>query len=82
MKVVCDNLAETSISKNLVHHDRTRHVELDRHFIKEKVEAGMLNLIYTPTNHQVADVKTEALSIIKFEELNSTMGMINIYPLA
>lgn len=76
--MVCNNLAKISISKNLAHHDRTKHVELDRHFIKKKVEAGILNLIYTPTNHQMADVKTKALSIIKFGELNSTMRMINI----
>ena len=75
----CDNLAAISITKNLVHHDRTKHVELDQHFIKEKAEEGILNLIYIPTHLQVADILTKALSRIKFEELTSKLKMIDIY---
>lgn len=37
MKVFCDNLAAISITKNSVHHDPTKHIELDCHFIKERV---------------------------------------------
>ena len=79
MKVFCDNLAAISIAKNPVHHDRTKHVEIDRHFIKEKVESRILNLIYTPTHLQVADILTKALSRVKFEDFKSKLGMINIY---
>ncbi|KAK0577899.1 hypothetical protein LWI29_001989 [Acer saccharum] len=79
MKLFCDNLAAIIIAKNPIHHDRTKHVEIDRHFIKEKVEAGILSLIYTPTHLQVADVLTKALPRIKFEELTSKLGMIDIY---
>ena len=82
MKVFCDNLAAISIAKNPAHHDRTKHVELDRHFIKEKAEEGIINLIYIPTHLQVADILTKALPRIKFEELTSKLGMINIYSLA
>ena len=45
MKVFCNNLATISIAKNPVHHDRTKHVELDRHFIKEKAEAVIIDLV-------------------------------------
>ena len=71
----CDNLATISIAKNPVHHDRTKHVELDRHFIKEKAEEGILNLIYIPTHLQVADIQTKALP--RFEELTSKFEMID-----
>ena len=56
MSVFCDNLATISIAKNLVHHDRTKHVEIDRHFIKEKIEGEILNLIHTLTSLQVVDI--------------------------
>ena len=38
MKMSCDNQATISIAKNPIHHDRTKHVEIDHHFIKEKIE--------------------------------------------
>ena len=38
MKIICDNQVAINISYNLVHHYRTKNVEIDRHFIKEKVE--------------------------------------------
>ena len=79
MKVFCENLAAISITKNPVHRDRTKHVELDRHFIKEKAEERILNLICIPTHLQAADILTKALPRIKFEELTSKLEMIDIY---
>ena len=78
MMVFCDNQATISIAKNHVHYSRTKHVELDRHFIKEKMKEGILNLVHIP-HLQVTDILTKALARIKFEELTSKLGMINIY---
>ena len=41
VQVLCDNQSAISIAKNPVHHDRTKHVEIDRYFIKEKIEKGV-----------------------------------------
>ena len=89
MTVFCNNLVAINIAKNLVHHDRTQHVELDHHLIKEKIEEGILNLIHTSTHLQVANVLTKVISRIKFEELpikrikfeelTSKLGMIDIH---
>ena len=67
MKMYCDNKAAINISHDPVHHDQTKHVEVDKHFIKEKVEDGTICMVYVPTNKQVADVLTKALSRRSFK---------------
>ena len=42
MTLLCENKVVIEISKNQVHHDRTKHVDIDRHFINEKIEEGRL----------------------------------------
>ena len=75
----CDNQSTISIAKNPVHHDRTKHVEIDRHFIKEKIESDIISLQYIPTNQQIADILTKAVPRKIFEDLNSKLGLLNIY---
>ena len=49
MKMFYDNQAAIRIAKNLVHHDWTKHVEIDRYFIMEKIKEGVISLVYIPT---------------------------------
>lgn len=67
------------IPKDPVHHDWTKHVEIDWHFIKEKLEDGYLSLLYVPTADQNADILTKALPRVNFENMNFKLGVINIY---
>ncbi|RVW95281.1 Retrovirus-related Pol polyprotein from transposon RE1 [Vitis vinifera] len=79
MTVLCDNKATISIAKNPVQHDRTKHVEIDRHFIKEKLEGGTIRLVYIPSSRQTADILTKALPKATNENMKSKLGMLDIY---
>ncbi|KAF5819855.1 putative RNA-directed DNA polymerase [Helianthus annuus] len=52
--IMCDNKAAIQISENPVQHDRTKHVEVDRHFIKEKLENGIIELPFVRSKDQLA----------------------------
>ena len=67
MQLYCDNKGTISIAHNPVHHDRTKYVEVDRHFITEKLENGIISIEYIPTDQQVADILTKGLSGPTFE---------------
>lgn len=79
MKLYCDNKAAIDISHNPVHHDRTKHVEVDRHFIKEKIEEGVISMTYVPTSQQTADLLTKGLVKPVFEKLVDKLGMFNVF---
>ncbi|GAV83562.1 hypothetical protein CFOL_v3_27008 [Cephalotus follicularis] len=79
MRLYCDNKVAVSIAQNPVHHDCTKHVEVDRHFIKEKIEDGTVYLTYIPTREQTTDILTKNLYKSFFGNLVSKLGMINIY---
>jgi len=60
--VKCDNQAAMYIAKNPVFHERSKHIELDCHFVREKLLAGLISLHHVPTRHQLADVLTKSLA--------------------
>ncbi|RZC11556.1 Retrovirus-related Pol polyprotein from transposon RE1 [Glycine soja] len=76
MKLYCDNKAAISISRNPVQHDRTKHVAIDRHFIKEKVDAGLICMPFVPSSQQVADILTKGLFRPNFEFLLHDLNIL------
>ncbi|RVW13599.1 Retrovirus-related Pol polyprotein from transposon RE1 [Vitis vinifera] len=59
MKIYSDNKVAITISHNHVHHNRTKHVEVGRHFIKERIEEGSICVVYIPSSQYVADLLTK-----------------------
>lgn len=79
MKLYCDNKSAINIAHNPVQHDRTKHVEVDRHFIKEKLDSGLICTPYVSTEGQLADILTKGLASHSFQTITSKLGMENIY---
>lgn len=82
IKVLCNNQSAINIDKNLVHHDRTMHVEIDQHFVKENIEDGTILLQCIPTSQQTTNILTKALPRKAFTKLTSKLGLLNIYKIA
>ena len=58
----CDNKVAISISENLVQHDRTKQVEVDKHFIKEKIEDNNIELPFVRSEDQLANILTKVVT--------------------
>ena len=79
MKLLCDNKAAMSMAHNPVQHDKTKHIEVDRHFIKENLEAGIIWIPFVTTKEQTADILTKGLFRQVFEKMIDKLGMYDIH---
>lgn len=78
MNLFCDNKATIDISHNPVQHDRTKHVEVDRHFIKQNLEDGIICFPYVKSEDQIADILTKAVSSKTFYISLDKLGVQDI----
>ena len=79
MNLYCDNKAAIQIAQNPVQHDCTKHVEVDRHFIKENLDEKIIQFPFIQSESQLVDILTKAVSGKVFHGINDKLGMIDIY---
>ena len=79
IRLYCDNKAACDIAHNPVQHDHTKHVEVDRFFIKEKLDEKIVELPKIRFEDQLADILTKAISTRVFSKFLGKLGMCDIY---
>jgi hypothetical protein len=73
--VYCDNVSAVYLSSNPIQHQRTKHVEIDLHFVRERVAIGAVRVLHVPTTSQFADVFTKGLSSSVFMDFRSNLNV-------
>jgi hypothetical protein len=74
--VYCDNVSTVYLSTNPVQHQRTKHIEIDLHFVREHVAAGAVRVLHVPTSSQYADIFTKGLPSSIFHEFRSSLNVL------
>ena len=73
-----DNMSTIALASNLVLHARTKHIEIDAHFIRDKVKEKKIELRYVPSTDQIADLLTKPLGYQFFSRLRNKLGICSM----
>ena len=65
-----------AVARNPVFHARTKHIEVHYHYVRERLSAGEISLVYVPTQDNLADLFTKALPCEKFEAFCKALGLL------
>jgi hypothetical protein len=78
----CDNQSCLKLVENPIFHDRSKHIELKYHFIRDMVHKGDIKWQYIHTNEQIANILTKPLSFGKFVHFRDKLGVVENVSLA
>ncbi|GJR57613.1 ribonuclease H-like domain-containing protein [Tanacetum coccineum] len=73
--VYCDNVSAVYLSSNPVQHQRTKHIEIDIHFVRDLVAAGHIRVLHVSSRYQYTDIFTKGLPTVLFDEFRSSLSV-------
>ena len=71
-----DNHSCVKVSENHVFHDRSKHIEIKYHYIRDMVQRKAVHVQYLPTHEKIADIFTKPLAKTKFEYFHERLGLV------
>jgi hypothetical protein len=74
--ILCDNQRCIKMTEIPIFHDRSKHIEIRYHYIRDTVQRGSVKLQYVSTDEHVSDVLTKPLSSVKFENFLDKLGIV------
>ena len=74
---LCDNIGATYLSANPVFHARTKHIEVDYHFVRERVSQKLLQIKFISSKDQLADIFTKPLPLPQFEACRRNLTLLD-----
>ena len=76
--IYCDNQSCVKLSENPVFHDKSKHIEIKYHYIRDMVQRGVVKLQYVVMDEQIVDVLMNPLARVKFEYFMEKLGVLQI----
>ena len=73
--VYCDNASAVYLSGNPILHQRTKHIEMDIHFVRDKVYKGQVRVLHVPSHYQIADIFTKGLPLQLFDDFRDSLNI-------